>query len=183
MFLNLPYPAPFLLAGEGRKRAPATGKPPINGPASATPPTASQSSGRFPPLLTFSAGMKRSRSGRGEFSSRPTGAMSRARSTICGPMSVPSFSARSKPSPRSPCKPWCSHSLQQFGRQVGAFFSDRWQEARLQQCVQHRGADRGHQRVAVVGAALVARLEARRILRGTARPPAARRRRCPCPAS
>src|SRR5476649_798293 len=61
-------------------------------------------------FVTFSAGMKRSRFGRAAFRSKPSGPMSRAISTIFGPLSLLSSNARSRPSPRSPLKPRSSES-------------------------------------------------------------------------
>ncbi len=109
-------------------------------------------------FVTFSAGMKRSRFGRAAFSSRPSGCMSRASSTIWVPMSLPSSSARSRPSPRSPLKPRSSDNSSSLRAQIVAARAHAFEETRRGQLRDHRIADGRHQWVAVVGAALIARL-------------------------
>lgn len=75
-------------------------------------------------------------------------------------MSLPSRSARNRPSPRSPSKPRSSDSSSSLCFRYSPR-AHALQEARRDELRDHRVPRRAHQRVAVVGAALVARLEHR----------------------
>ncbi len=107
--------------------------------------------------VIVSAGMKRSESGRGALTSRPR---ARARSATRDAMSRLRSSASSKPRPRTSPQPCRRDSRVQAVRQIVAGLRHAREEAGFRDLLDHRAADRRHQRIAAERAALVAILEA-----------------------